>query len=563
MLRRAAAASNAAGSGPSPSRPIPFARLALLPLVLVLGTVVGLGTYCEASDDTSLAWLFSGVLATGPVPSVPLYFHGYGHVLALLYKVKPEVPWFGLLLGGGLGTATVFVFAVLDRLLRPHLRPLALGLALAGFFAVGWLEHWLLFSYVRVAVLLAGAAVLFAAQRPGRWVALVGGLTGLGAAWLMRPSLALLGFGAVMPAALLLAGRWRRAAPVLLGGVLLLSLASTVAAGLRTPAQARTQALDGYLARVLDFNQLEPAPRTAADSLGVTATRLWLLGDSTATNPALYRRVYRFDAGNFFDYTVPAKLRARLPLLGRDYFPLLLALAASWALWPRRRGGNGWFWWVQVGFAGALLAIAGVLKLPPRLALPLLDFWVLNNLVFLLKNPPAESWLPALGLRRARRYVLGAVVVLVFGAYAAKTLHRRRVLGQGQARHAHTLAELARRTAGQVRVMAGTADLLKSLSPFRTYAPGPGPVLALSGWPAHDASQRALCRALTGAPGQADALRRLARRPLGSVAWVLAVPEAAWLGAAAHRAPASERWALRPGPALATDSTLRFYYPAP
>ncbi len=549
-----------APAGPGPSRSMLFARVGGLPLALVLATVAGLGSYYEASDDTSLAWLFSGVLAAGPVPSVPLYFTGYGHALAALYAAAPGVPWFGLLLGGLLAAATAFLFAVLDRLFRPHLRPAAVGLALAGFFFVAWLEHWLWFSYVRVAVLLAGAAVLFAAQRPGRRGALAGGLAGLGAAWLMRPSLALLGFGAVVPAALLLAGGWRRAAPVLLGGALLLVLAGAGAAGLRTPAQARTGALDGYLARVLDFDQLQPAPRTAADSLGVAATRLWLLGDSTAIGPALYRRAYRFDPAVFFGRTVPAKLWARLPLLGRDYFPLLLALAASGALWARRRGGSGWFWWVQAGFAGALLAFAGALKLPPRLALPLLDFWLLNNLVFLLSGPPAAPWAATFGRRPGHRYAL-AVGALVLAAYGVKTVHRCQVLGQEQARHARTLAELAHRTAGRVRVLAGTTDLLKSLSPFCAYTLGPGPVLSLSGWPAHDASQRALCRALTGAPGQADALRRLARHPPGPVAWVLAAPEAAWLGAAARRPAAGPEWALRPGPALATDSTLRFYYP--
>ena len=59
-----------------------FARVVLLPLLLILLTVAGLGSYYEASDDTTLAWLFSGVLALKPVSSVPLYFHGYGHLLA-------------------------------------------------------------------------------------------------------------------------------------------------------------------------------------------------------------------------------------------------------------------------------------------------------------------------------------------------------------------------------------------------------------------------------------------------------------------------------------------------
>ncbi len=554
MARRAAA------DGPGGGRFGRWARVVGLPLALALGAVAGLGSFCETSDDTCLAWLFAGVLAPGPVPSVALYFHGYGHGLAALYAIAPGVPWLGLLGGSLLLAAGFFVFAVLDRLLRPHLRPALVTAVLAGFFAVAWLEHWLWFSYVRVALLLAGAAVLYAAQRPGRWQALAAGGLGLGAAWLMRPSVALLGFGAVLPAAVLLAGSWRRAGPVLLGGAVLLALASAGLAGLRPPAQA----LDGYLVRVLDYDQLRPAPRTAADSLGVAATSLWLLGDSTRVNPALYRRAYRFDAADFLRRTVPAKLAVRLPLLGRDYFPLLLALAASWWLAGRlRRGGPG-FWWVQAGFAGGLLALAGLLKLPPRLALPLLDFWLLNNLVFLLNHPPAgPGYIKYSSIRPAWRYVLAGTGALVLGAYAVKTAHRRLVLGQERARHERTLGELARRTTGRIRVLAGTTDLLKSLSPFRVYALGPGPVLALSGWPAHDASQRALRLALAGARGQAEALRRLARRPPGAVAWVLGAPEAAWLNAAARRAPGGTGWTLRPGPALATDPALRFYYPGP
>ncbi|MDB5234585.1 MAG: hypothetical protein JWR44_1578, partial [Hymenobacter sp.] len=98
---------------PNHSRFAIFARVVLLPLGLVLGTVAGLGSYYEASDDTSLAWLFSGVLALKPVPSVPLYFHGWGHLLAAAYTAVPGVAWFGVLLGGLLGWATMLTFAVL------------------------------------------------------------------------------------------------------------------------------------------------------------------------------------------------------------------------------------------------------------------------------------------------------------------------------------------------------------------------------------------------------------------------------------------------------------------
>ncbi|MGI4885816.1 MAG: hypothetical protein ACRYFR_12730 [Janthinobacterium lividum] len=550
---------------PYASRFAVFARAGLLPGALALGTVAGLGSYCEANDETVLAWLFAGVLAPGPVPAVPLYLHGYGHALAAAYGALPGAPWLGLLLGALLGAATGLWFAVLDKLLRPHLRPGPLALALAAFFGVAWLEHWLWFSHARVALLLAGGAVLYAAQRPGRWGPLLLGLAGLGAAWLVRPGLAVVGAAAAVPAAVLLAGGGRRAAPALAGAALLLAGATGAAALRQTPAAAQTQAHDAFFARVLDFEQLRPQPRTPADSLGTAAVGLWLLGDATAVNDALARRAYRFDARDFFGRTVPTKLALRAGLLARDYFPVLLALGALAGGVARRRGPQRptrGFWVVQLGFAGALVVLAGGFKLPPRLALPLLDCWLLANLAFWLQAPGAgrtEPGLPALS-PAVRRW--GAVAALAVGAlYAAKTGHRRQVLGQERARHERALAELAGRTAGRVRVLAGTTDLLKSLSPFRAYNLGPGPVLSLSGWAAPDASQRALCRALTGAAGQAAALRRLAGAPAGRVAWVLAAPEAAWLNAAARRGPPAQRWALRPGPALAADSSLHFYWP--
>ncbi|GAC1593827.1 MAG: hypothetical protein NVS3B25_16000 [Hymenobacter sp.] len=546
---------------PSHSRFAILARVLLLPAGLIAGTVAGLGSYYEASDDASLAWLFSGVLALKTVASVPLYFHGYGHAGASY--PAPGVPWFGVLLGGALAVATVLLFAVLDKLLRPYLRPVPLGVALLVVFELAWVEHWLWFSYVRVALLLAGAAVLFAAQRPGRRFPLLVALAGVGAAWLMRPSLGVLGFGAAVPAALLLAGGWRRAAPLLVAGTVGLGLASGAAALLRTPAEARAQVRDGYFARILDFDQLSPRPRTPADSLGTAAIGLWLLGDSTVVNEALCRRAYGFDVADFVSRQVPAKVSLRGTLLVRDYFPLLLALLATGAVAWQKRGRHPEFWLVQLSFAGGLVAFAGWLKLPPRLALPLLDFWLLANLAYLLKESirptgeDANSPWPSL-----RGWRFGTALVVAVGlVYGAKTLHRRQVLRQEQRHHERALAELSRLTAGRPRVLAGTNDLLKSLSPFRVYGLGAGPTLMLSGWPSHDESQTSLRRSWTGAADQTECLRRLAN-PARCTQWVLSAETATWLNRRfRYRAGAGPGWVFRPGPALAADSLLRFYQP--
>ena len=547
----------------------------LLPLLLSGGTVAGLGSYYETSDDATLSWLFAGVLALKPVPSVPLYFHGYGHLLAAAYAAMPGVPWLGLGLCGLLALATMLIFAVLDRLLRPHLRGGSLALVLAFFFGLGWVEHWLWFSHARVGVLLAGSAVLYAAQRPERRSALLLGLAGVGAAWLLRPNLAVLGVGAALPAALLLAGRWRRAVPVVVSVGLGLILAGGAAAWRQTPAEARTQANDRFFAQVLDFEQLRPQPDTPADSLATSAIPLWLLGDATVANEALARRAYHFDAVNFWSHTVPAKLALRAGLLVRDYFPLLLALLATTLVLARRPGRQPWFWLLQLSFFGALVVLAGLLKLPPRLALPVLDFWLITNLIFWLKPAAATgvaaAWEGAPGSRRTAvetwsfsqpmpRWLL-AGALLAGLAYGAKTLHRRQVLGQERGRHERALAEISTRTSGQVRVLAGPNDLLKSLSPFRVYTLGSGPVLLLTGWPAHDPSQPLLRQQLAGTSDQTSCLRRLAASGC-RVQWLLSAETAQWLNRRFRYGPApGPALRLLPGAPLPADTTLRFYQP--
>ena len=304
----------------------------VLVLALVAATLLGLGSYYEAGDDEALSWLFSGATAAAPVTAVPLYFHGFGHGLAAAYTALPGVSWFGLLQAGILLAATLLYFAVMHALLRPELRPGWLTGLLAAFFVLGWLEHWLWFSYVRGALLLAGAAVAWAAQQRGQqrgqrgaWVL---GLAGVGVAWLVRPGLAGLALAAVLPAALLLAGGWRRAAPLLAAAALPLLGATATFALTQPPAAAATRTLDTSLARILDYELLTPTLRPGPDSLGVAATRLWLLGDSTLTNSGLYQRAYRFDAPQYLRQ-LPARLRLRLGLLARDYFPLLLGLLAT------------------------------------------------------------------------------------------------------------------------------------------------------------------------------------------------------------------------------------------
>ncbi|WP_460502053.1 hypothetical protein, partial [Hymenobacter agri] len=326
----------------------------------------------------------------------------------------------------------------------------------------------------------------------------------------------------------------------------------------QTPAEARVQARDARLARILDYDQLLPAPRTTTDSLGTAAIGLWLLGDSTVVDPVLRGPVYRFDAPDFFGRILPAKLQLRARQLGRDYFPILLALLVTAVAIRRTRPVSRSFWLIQVAFAMGLLALAGILKLPPRLALPLLDCWLLTNLIYWL-NPAVNARGEAVGLTASedgattfgssasslstllgtgagqgfRRLLAIGILLLVSGLYAAKTWHRHLVLRQEQRRHERPIRFLRHQGGRPVRILAGTNDLLKSLSPFSSYSPGPGPVLLLTGWPAHDASQASLRRALTGTTDQTECLRRLAQLPTygapPQAVWLLTAETAHWL----------------------------------
>lgn len=559
------------------TRRSPFLFHILVPLLSVLGVVLGLGSYFETSDDEHFALLFSGATAAAPQPVLAQYFHGLGHGLAAAYTIAPLVPWYGLLTGLLLLGATLLYFRVLHQLLRPHLSPRRLLAALALFFLLGWLEHWQWFSHVRVAALLSlsGLLVLAAPGGRGRWLP---GLAAVLLGCLIRPSAAGLGLLAALPAAAWLAGRaatgWRAARPI--GAALGLWLVVQAVLNLTaSPEAVQFRALDARLALVLDYQLTRPQPRTAADSLTVAAVDSWLFGADSLVNPAALDRLYHFDARYFLAHTLPAKLRLRLVLLARDYFPLLLALvvAAGFSL-RLPRSARRWYWLTQLYFGAAVLLLAGLLKLPPRLALPLLDGWLLAALAALL-GAATPAKLPH-ARHRILRLGLSGMGLLVVGLYAAKIWHRTQVLHKEQKQHAHRLETLRRHRWEAEKnkanyfdhplplpplVLGGTDDLFKSLSPFRRYGLGLRPVLLLSGWPAHEAGPRRLLRQLSGQPTQLPGLRRLAQRPFGSTPlWLLSDEVAPVLARQLGGAPLSRPWQVAPEMGRPFNSGQMWWY---
>ncbi|MDU0368955.1 hypothetical protein ACFPAF_01000 [Hymenobacter endophyticus] len=500
--------------------------LLLLPLLLLLLSGAGLGCYFETNDDLTVVALLRGETAAAPVTDLYLYFHGFAWGWSQLYAAHPTVPWYGLTLYGLLYVATVLVFAVLWRLLRPHAGCGAVLAVLVLFWGVGWLEHSLWFNYMRVPLLLAGAGMLFAAQRaPVRW-ALAVGVLAFGISWLIRPSAAILGAAVAAPGAWWLTGR--RSLPVLAGagawavvGALWLNLTWS-------PAAATFRRLDVLKSNLNDFQLSAPPSLSLSppDSLGLAAARNWMLADSTLVNEPMFARAAPFRLGYFLTKTASVKVLLLLRQLPRDYFPLLLLLVATGVLlWRQPR--SRWFWLVQIGYVGLLLGLGAVLKLPPRLALPLLDFWAISNLIFVFGRQP---------LPRRTVPVLLAVLALAAVPYGYKTWHRSRVLAREQQRNYQQRENLYR--------LAGLADMVvsdlweetyKSQSPLTEgHLPGsyafrivkPRKHLSLLGWQTLHPSQPALRRQLTGSRDFTAALRRLGRLP--NVAWLLS-PEGAAL----------------------------------
>ncbi|MCC2545113.1 hypothetical protein LJY25_01535 [Hymenobacter sp. BT175] len=488
-----------------------FFRVVVLPGLLMLAAGGGLGCYYETNDDFALTLLLRGSTAPGPVTDLHLYFHGYAGLLAALYASWPLLPWYGLLLYALLYGASVLTFAVLDRLLIRHLTPGQVVVLLTSFWVVAWLEHVLWFNYSRVPVLLAGAGLLFAAQRAGRLPALLLGLLAFGLGWLIRPSAAVLGLLVVVPGCWWLAGR--RAARPLLGAAALALVGALWLSATATPAEQAYRRLDVLKSGLNDYQLYQPRPRTGPDSLGIAAVQHWLLADSTIVNEALFARAGGISTSYLLRETFPAKLTTLLSLVGRDYFPLLLLNLLLTGIVVRRRPvGSGWFWLGQLWFMGLVLGLGIVLKLPPRLGLPLFGLWTVGNLAFVL--PLAQApW--------RRMPVLAGLAAVVLLVYGLKSGHRVQVLSREQRGREVRLHQLFQASKGNILVTDAESLDGKGLSPFRRYSTT-RPVLLLTGWTTLDPSQAALRQQLTGTRDYARALIRLRSRP--GVVWVL-VPE--------------------------------------
>ncbi|QDA62258.1 hypothetical protein [Hymenobacter jejuensis] len=494
-------------------------RVVALPALLMLLSGWALGCFYETNDDAVITLLLRGNMSVAPVTNLHLYFHGVAWILATLYEAFPAWPWYGFALYGLLYLSTVLAFAVLDRLLHPRFSGPTIMVLMVLFFCVAWVEHGMWFNYVRVPMLLGGAGLLYAAQRRGQAGALMMGLLAFGLAWLIRPSAAMLALIATAPGIFWLGGR-RASVLVLVANTLAVVGGGTLTLT-RSTAASNYRTLDVLKSNLNDYHLYRPTPVTAPDSLAMQAVEQWMLGDSAVVNPDLFKRASRFEAGYFLRHQFWLKATETVQQLLRDYFPLLLLqVLICWQVFGSQRYTyERRFWVVQVMMIGLLLALGIVLKLPPRLALPLLDLWVLGNLAYLLDARHPRPRLAPLS---------AGLLALVVLAYGYKTWHRKAVLSQEALRGQHILARFAAGLTGHEAavVVAGLEEAFKSQSPFREFSVSAPKLVLLTGWPTLDPSQPALRQQLTGTRDFPTAMRALAQR--SDVKWFLA-PDAAAL----------------------------------
>ncbi|MCR5886407.1 hypothetical protein LRS06_01185 [Hymenobacter sp. J193] len=535
-----------------------FVHCLVLPAGLLLASGWGLGSYFETSDDLAIIQLVRGITAVAPVSNLHLYFHGLAAVLALLCQQWPAVPWYATLLFGLLYAATALAFSVIDKLLRGRVPTWQITLLLVLIYGTLWLEHAMWFHFGRVAVLLAGSGLLFAAQRPmQRWAQGLG-LAAFGVAWLIWPGAADVALLAVLPGLWWLSGR--RAAP-LVGAAIAWVVVAGLALHLLRPASSQAYSQLHQQATALnDYGLYRLAPATTTDTLGLRLAVSGMLGDSTLVNEALFRRTARFEPSYFRQHIAPAKLQATVFGLIREYFPALLVLAtlAAWVLAHTDMRGRPGFWLALLAWAGLLLGLGTLLRLPPHLALPLLDLLVLSAMVFVLRDE----------MESERRAVRALLLVLGIAAlpFTVKTLRRQQQLRTEQHRGLQQLRQMRRHTYPAAVVVTDVLDeAYKSQSPWGRPRLGAGVgFLSVTGWYTADPSQAQLRKHLTGTPDMAAALRQLARRR-AAVKWYLTPATARLLNQQLARSvqPTQQNWQLTareraPG---GSSTAPRLYFP--
>ena len=482
----------------------------LLPAALIGLTGLFFGYYYESNDDVAITQVLRGQAAAGPVGNLHLYFHGLSWLLAALYRAAPLVPWYGIVVYLLLYSSLVLLYDVLYDVLKPRMSDLSVAFFLGLIYWLAWQETALLMNYTRLPILLVGSGVLFAAHRSGKLGALGIGMAAVALGWCIRPSAGLLGLVVVVPGVWWLS-KFRAVVPVLCAGVLM-AIGSVVVSASYSPVASTYRHLDVWKSSYSDFLLYQTKPVTAADSLGVLSVQSWSLGDSTVVNEELFKRVFYFHQPTFIRETILHKSFASFYAL-RDYYALLVLfpmVIGIWLSWKRRWLQHWEFWLAQVAFTALLLVLTVAMKLPLRVAGPLLSVWTVGIVIYIARQTSGPLRL-ATGWRWAIYVLLPLMSFKLW--YDSRQYHRSQVLNEAYLQQVHAVAQ------GKVIVSGGTEWAYEMLSPFKTYELSDKPVVTLMSWMTLEPSLAELREKLTGTRDFEESLNRLAGRP--DVLWLL------------------------------------------
>ncbi len=494
----------------------------LLPLALLLLTIFVTGSYYENADDITITLLLQGVLTAQPTANVHLGMHGVGHVLAALYRLSPEVPWYGFFLYSALYLAMVLHFALIQRLGRRILTNPQIAVVLIGLFLMIWAEQGLWFNYTRIATLLGAGAFLgyaFDAKEPGSRhirAAVFYTLTFL-LALCIYPMGAILGAALALPAAVRVPGRTGMDFQNLVTSVVPLVLISILAFSATVLSRSDDEvSFNRLMSRYKDYHQngtyfFRPsgAQPDAKRSYAVKeAVRDGFLGDRVAINEPYFDRAGRVDWGKFAAQRLPGKIGELAKRVALDYYlALLVNLALVIYCYQRlqSRTRRRLLVFTQVWVVVILVLIGGLWKLPPRLAGPGLAIITILNLAFLLRHRrfrlpkvPVWGW---------------AILVVLFASHIYRTGARMLLLAVKQDQHEQFLLSLERRFHGQLIVGAGLETYFPALSPWETYSFGTNKLLLLTGWQTLAPEFREYLHKITGHTTLGPAFTALANRP--------------------------------------------------
>ena len=479
------------------SPPGPASRLPILVAPVLFLLVYGVaGFHYETNDDPIMEVIFRGLL----FPAAPSREIGFAHLFTAsafgwLYERVPGFPWYGASMCLLSLAAVVNVLSVVDDLIGSRRQLLGRTGILALFFVVFLVDGVVLLNFTRVAILLAGSALLAlhrAVARPGGLPrsALGAGLLLFGLALLTRPEAAALSLITAGVFVLLIAQRGERRTLAKCGVALVAMVAVLHAHSVQSPREAHFRAAYPFLVNIRDFGWTRGGKLSAEDSLRLEGINSWLVCDRDTVNVGFLSRVAS-------DRHVTAdKLRwdrgiHGLGQLARGLGPggwlLVLGNGCLLALALLRSRGEGSGRVLRHAAAHALFwamvcLLAVFMRVIPRVLSPLVALYACASVATLAELGPSFLKTETHRLRAA-----AGVLLALLGVYAVTSGTREIAVtcGEGERTNERLLRRLNNRLDGSIVILPRPALLaFQYLDPLKGVRLSPrNRYLILGGWP--------------------------------------------------------------------------------